>query len=134
MAAIASPSQVRALGTFLLAAAATFAALALLGTDGAFHRWSGLDLHYLAIPLTLASVFLLLSEVALWGQGTRLASLLTWKTTLAGRQHSLPVLAIAHRTAFGLGVGRPGSGPPSLSARVAQHRFGPSQRSRRDFC
>ena len=125
MAAITSPSQVRALGTSLLAAAATFAALALLGTDGAFHRWSGLDLHYLAIPLTLASVFLLLSEVALWGQGTRLASLLTWKTTLAGRQHSLPVLAIAHRLLsdlawVGLAAGLLAS-VPELPSTVSAH-------------
>ena len=97
MAAITSSSHVRTLAASLLAAAVAFGALALLGTDGAFHRWSGLDLHYLAIPLALASVLLLLGEVALWGQGTRLASLLTWQVMLAGHRHSLPGLAIAHR-------------------------------------
>ena len=97
MAAITSSSHVRTLAASLLAAAVAFGALALLGTSGPFHQWSGLDLHYLAIPLALASVLLLLGEVALWGQGTRLASLLTWQVMLAGHQHSLPGLAIAHR-------------------------------------
>ena len=97
MAAITSSFHVRTLGASLLAAAVAFGALALLDTDGLLHQWSGLDLHYLAIPLALASVLLLLSEVALWGQATRLAPLLTWQTMLAGHQYLIPVLTIAHR-------------------------------------
>ena len=94
MAAVASP-HMHLLSTSLLGVAVVAGALLLLGTAGPFHEWSGLDFSYLTFPLVLLGVLVLLSRVALWSQGTRLARILIWQPAVAGRQHRIDVLLVA---------------------------------------
>ena len=92
--AIAKRSFRRLLITSVLAVGLVVGAPALLGSGGALHQWTGLDFGYVARPLALFGILLLLSRIVLW---VYLAPRLVWRPVIAHRPRRIPMFTMAHR-------------------------------------
>ena len=90
-----APRLIHLLATSLVAAVVVIGAPITLGTGGLLHQWSGLDFHYLTLPVVLIGVLLFLNRIVLGAQGTRLAESMVWRPVVAERQHAIDVLPVA---------------------------------------
>ena len=70
---------------------------ALLGTDGPLHAWSGLDFHYLSLPLVLVGALLILGRTAQLLRATSLGAAAVRRVSIAGSERVVALLPLADR-------------------------------------
>ena len=93
----ATPSRPRLAFNSVLLVILVMAVPLLVGTGGVVHSWSGLDLHYLSLPLILAGVLSLLGHMAFWVQRTSLGARMVVQRVCLGEQRQVAVLEVAGR-------------------------------------
>ena len=72
-------------------------AVTLLGTDRPLHAWSGLDFHYLSLPLVLVGALLFLGRTAQLLRATSLGSAAVRRVSIAGSERVVALLPLAER-------------------------------------
>ena len=72
-------------------------AVTLLGTDRPLHAWSGLDFHYLSLPLVLVGALLFLGRTAQLLRATSLGAAAVRRVSIAGSERVVALLPLAER-------------------------------------
>ena len=72
-------------------------AVTLLGTDRPLHAWSGLDFHYLSLPLVLVGALLFLGRTVQLLRATSLGSAAVPRVSIAGSERVVALLPLAER-------------------------------------
>ena len=72
-------------------------AVTLLGTDRPLHAWSGLDFHYLSLPLVLVGALLFLGRTAQLLRTTSLGASAVRRVSIAGSERVVDLLPLADR-------------------------------------
>ena len=81
----------------LLVAAIVAGAPTLLRTGGPLHEWSGMDFHYLTLPVLLVSLLVFLSRVVLLARMTKFATLSVPLPVVAEQQSTIGMISTAQR-------------------------------------
>ncbi|MDE2861570.1 MAG: hypothetical protein OYI31_00995 [Chloroflexota bacterium] len=91
-----APSPSRIVVSLLPPLALAIGAPAFLATGGGFHNVSGLDLHYLRLPLALAGVLWLFGRLVSWAARTSIATVFVLQTAAGGRRFRVGILPVVH--------------------------------------
>ncbi len=91
------PGHARIVAEAFLSALLMVGAVTLLGTDRPLHAWSGLDFHYLSLPLVLVGALLFLGRTAQLLQATSLGPASVRRVSIAGSERVVALLPLADR-------------------------------------